>query len=56
MAKKPEVEKQQFNIYLPPGLIRELKIHCVEEGKRLSHKVEEIFREYLKKQKKRKDK
>ena len=44
-------KKQQFNVYLPPELIKELKHFCVDHGGMLSHLVEKILREYLDKQK-----
>ena len=50
MSKRDElsdVPKQQFNIYLPPKLIRDLKHHCIDRGGSLSNLVEQIFRQYL---------
>ncbi len=44
------VEKQQFNVYLPPELVKELKHHAIERGDSLSRLVERIFREYLERQ------
>ncbi len=41
-------EKQQFNVYLPPGLIRAIKHRAVDEGKTLSALVEEILAGYIK--------
>ena len=43
--------KQQFNVYLPPQLIKDLKHHCIERGGSLSHLVEQILRIYLRRQK-----
>lgn len=39
--------KQQFNIYLPPDLVRELKHAAIDDRSSLSGYVERIFREYL---------
>jgi hypothetical protein len=42
--------KQQFNVYLPPALIKRLKHHCIERGGSLSALVEHILSDYLDKQ------
>ena len=39
--------KQQFNIYLPPELVRELKHAAIDDRSSLSSYVEAIFREFL---------
>ena len=39
--------KQQFNVYLPPELVRELKHAAIDSRRSLSKYVEEIFREHL---------
>jgi hypothetical protein len=46
------IPKQQFNVYLPPELIKDLKHHCIERGGSLSNLVEKIIQEYLQKQQK----
>ncbi len=39
--------KQQFNVYLPPELVRELKHAAIDDRSSLSGYVERIFREFL---------
>jgi len=39
--------KQQFNVYLPPELVRELKHAAIDDRLSLSRYVERIFREHL---------
>lgn len=39
--------KQQFNVYLPPELVREIKHAAIDERYSLSRYVEVVFREYL---------
>ena len=45
--------KQQFNIYLPPDLVRELKHAAIDDRSSLSGYVEMIFSNFLVKRKER---
>jgi predicted HicB family RNase H-like nuclease len=51
--KRDAFGKQQFNVYLPPELVRELKHAAIDDRRSLSRYVEEIFREFLARKKRR---
>ena len=44
----PDDKKQQFNVYLPPDLIREVKHAAVDSSKSLSTFLEDVLRNHLK--------
>ncbi len=44
--------KQQFNIYLPPELVRQIKHAAIDDRQSLSRFVERLFQEYLARKKK----
>jgi predicted HicB family RNase H-like nuclease len=47
MADEPDERKQQFNVYLPPALIRRAKHTAVDQAVSLSKLVEDALSAHL---------
>ena len=50
MPREPEPEKQQFNVYLPPDLIRAVKHAAVDAQQSLSKFIEGVLRAHIEKE------
>ena len=49
--KQDKAERKQVGIHVDIQLWRKFRARCIEEGVQAGHKVEDLIREYLKKEK-----
>jgi predicted HicB family RNase H-like nuclease len=46
-AERKQVPKVQFNVYLPPSLVKRIKHRAIDEGESLSAYVERALEQHL---------